>query len=135
MNAITLPRWLQRTTTMQLNSLDVTVVFALALKIHGTAEAVRHAAKRMRDKVCMEHRPKMRRLCQMPDDQVMRAATTIVQDVTDSLGILPGQPFESRILEAPRCHYRHMLLAGDPGARHWKCQHCSHTKPVDWRKP
>lgn len=134
MSAITLPRWLQRTTTMQLNSLDVTVIFALALKIHGTAEAVRQAAKRMRDKVCMEHRPKMRRLCQMHDDQVMRAATTIVQDVTDSLGILPGQPFESRILEAPRCHYRHMMLAGEPGARHWKCQHCSHTKPVDWRK-
>lgn len=136
MNAITLPAWLQRTTTMRMSNLDVTLAFALVLRNHGTADAVRKAARKMRDLCCMEHRPRMKTLANMAsDDQVMRVATAIVQDVTDFLGIHKGRLFEPKFTEAPRCHYKHMMLAGEPGARHWVCQHCSHTKPIDWRKP
>ncbi len=79
---ITLPRWLS-TQTMQLSSLDVAVAFALTLRIHGTADAVRTTAHRMRDKVCMEHRPKLRLLAREPDDaKVLTAATNITNRVT-----------------------------------------------------
>ena len=134
MNAVTLPRWLQRSAAARYDNLHVVTVFALVLRIHGTAAAIRNAARHMRDKVRVEHRQKMANLAQTPsDDQVLRIANTIVQDVTDFLGILPGQPFEQRLQDAPRCHYKHMRLAGEAGARHWKCQHCNHTKPINWR--
>ncbi|MFU7207688.1 hypothetical protein ACM75C_08505 [Pseudomonas aeruginosa] len=41
---IALPRWLLRTTTMQMHSVDVVLVMALVLQHHGTADAVRRAA-------------------------------------------------------------------------------------------
>ncbi|SDG87232.1 hypothetical protein SAMN05216588_101259 [Pseudomonas flavescens] len=134
MKAVTLPRWLERSATPRYDNLYVVTVFTLVLRIHGTAAAVRNAARHMRDKVRVEHRQKMANLAQTPsDDQVLRTANAIVQDGTDAMGILPGQPFEQRLQDAPRCHYKSMHLAGEPGARHWKCQHCQHTKPINWR--
>lgn len=133
MNAITLPRWLQSTATMQLRHVDIVVALALVLRLHGTAAAVRKAAMYMRTRIAMEHRPKMAYLARMPsDDRVLQVAHNIVQDGTDAWGILPGVPFMPNIQTAPRCHYKHMQLTGNPGARHWKCQCCSHTKPITW---
>lgn len=87
---ITLPRWLMSTTTMQMSSVDLVVVFALSLSIHGTADA----ARQMRDKVCMEHQPKLNLLARIEDDaKVMQAVVNIVQRATDQLGILPGVTF------------------------------------------
>ncbi|MFK8398122.1 hypothetical protein M2D07_006375 [Pseudomonas sp. BGr12] len=97
---IPLPRWLMKTQSMELNSVDVVVVMALVLRIHGTADAVRQLARRIRDKVCMEHRPKMRALARMEnDDQALRTALTIVQRATDALGIYPGQPFHVQSIQ------------------------------------
>ncbi len=82
------------TRTMGMTSVDVVVVLALVLALHGTAAAVRRAARQMADKVCMEQQPGMKRLAKVEDDaKVMAAATNIVQRATDQLGILPGQPF------------------------------------------
>ncbi|MFP9018766.1 hypothetical protein ACLI37_29340 [Pseudomonas aeruginosa] len=56
---IALPRWLLRTTTMQMHSVDVVLVMALVLQHHGTADGVRRAAGQFRDRGCAEHRAKM----------------------------------------------------------------------------
>lgn len=48
---ITLPRWLMNTRSMQLNSVDVVLIMALTLRIHGTADAIRQAARNIRFKV------------------------------------------------------------------------------------
>lgn len=132
---IKLPRWMTKTYSMQLNSVDVVLIMALSLRIHGTADAIRKAAMNIRFKVCMEHQPKMKALAKLKNDaDVIRCAIKIVQRATDAMGILPGEPFElipeDVIQDPPRCHMKPMLLAGEPGNRYWKCQHCSHTKPL-----
>lgn len=128
---IVLPRWLTRTRTMQMTSFDVVVVMALVLTIHGTPHAIRQAAHNLKDKVCMEHRAKMRALARMEDDAaVMRCATGMVEAATDSLGILVGERFPVRLIEPPRCHLKPMRLAGNSHYRYWKCQHCTHVKPI-----
>lgn len=136
MNAIPLPRWLMKTRTMQFNSVDVVLIMALTLRIHGTAEAIRKTAMSLRFKVCMEHQPRMKQLAKLDkDEEVILCAFNIVQRATDTLGILPGRLFEvippSVLQDPPKCHYNVMRLAGEPGKRHWQCQHCSHTKPVE----
>ncbi|EPB6485942.1 hypothetical protein ACRQ9B_006566, partial [Pseudomonas aeruginosa] len=94
---IALPRWLLRTTTMQMHSVDVVLVMALVLQHHGTADAVRRAAGQLRDRVCAEHRPKMTALMRMQDDAAaLQVALNIVQRATDALGILPGTAFPAR---------------------------------------
>lgn len=156
-NIITLPRFcasLQRRyvtrTADMMQPLDVALAMALVLRNHGTVNAVRAAAHRMATRVCMEQQPKLKaiarrptnlearrrdpgvRLNGVPDDEVLNVARNIVDRVTNALGIAPGVPFELFPLqEPPRCHWKPMRLAGEPGARHWKCQHCSHTKPVE----
>lgn len=159
-NVITLPRFcagLQRRYVTRtgdvLQPLDVALRMALVLRLHGTVEAVRAAAHVMAPQVCMEQQPKLKaiarrptnlearrrdpsvRLNGVPDDEVLNVARNIVERVTDALGIAPGVPFEvlpPAVLQAPpRCHWKPMRLAGEPGARHWRCQHCSHTKPVE----
>lgn len=42
---ITLPKWLTRTQSMQFNSVDVVLIMALTLRIHGTADAIRQTAR------------------------------------------------------------------------------------------
>ena len=132
---IKLPRWMTKTYSMQLNSVDVVLIMALTLRIHGTADAIRKTAMNIRFKVCMEHQPKMKALAKLKkDEDVIRCAINIVQRATDAMGILPGEPFEwipeDVIQNLPRCHFKPMRLSGEPGNRHWKCQHCSHTKPL-----
>ncbi|UXJ54852.1 DUF7740 domain-containing protein [Pseudomonas citronellolis] len=132
---VPLPRWLMNTRTMELNSLDVVLAVALVLQVHGTAEAVRQLAGRIRDKVCMEHRPKMRALARLQNDElVLQTALNIVQRATDVLGIHPGTPFPipgARLVEPPRCHDKPMRLAGEAGARHWACSCCTNTTPLE----
>lgn len=132
---VPLPRWLMNTRTMELNSLDVVLAMALVLQVHGTAEAVRQLAGRIRDKVCMEHRPKMRALARLQNDElVLQTALNIVQRATDALGIHPGTPFPipgARLVEPPRCHDKPMRLAGPAGARHWACSCCTNTAPLE----
>ncbi|MNQ65046.1 hypothetical protein D3C85_794910 [compost metagenome] len=130
---ITLPKWLQNTRTMQISSVDVVLIFALVLKIHGTPAAIRQTAMNIRFKVCMEHQPKMKMLAREKDDEkVMRCALTIVQRATDQLGILPGEVFlPKQEIQPPRCHMKPMRLAGYHSHRHWRCQHCTHTKPLE----
>lgn len=132
---IKLPRWLLNTSTMKLNSVDVILLMALSLKTHGTAEQIRQLARNIRDKVCMEHRPKMRALSKITDDSVvLGTAIKIVQRGTDALGILAGEVFEIRkppvLVEPPKCHLTPMRLAGYHDHRHWACKHCKHTKPL-----
>lgn len=134
--AILLPKWLMRTQSMQFNSVDVVLIMALTLRIHGTADAVRQTARNLRFKVCMEHQPKMKALAKLADDRAtLQSALNIVQRATDALGVLPGVPFEvlprALLIDPPRCHYKVMRLAGEAGARHWACQHCSHTKSLN----
>lgn len=133
---IALPRWLMNTRSMQLNSVDVVLIMALNLRIHGTADAIRQTARNIRFKVCKEHQPKMKQLANLEkDEEVILCAFNIVQRATDALGILPGKLFEfipvGIIQDPPRCHYKPMRLTGEPGDRHWKCQHCSKTKQLE----
>lgn len=133
---ITLPKWLTRTQSMQFNSVDVVLIMALTLRIHGTADAIRQTARNLRFKVCMEHQPKMKALAKLEkDEEVILCAFNIVQRATDAMGIHPGKLFEvlppAELQDPPRCHYKPMRLAGEPGRRHWQCQHCSHTKQIN----
>lgn len=86
-----LPRALTRTYSMEFNSISVVLVMAMVLREHGTPDAVRKAAGRLRDKVCMEHRTIMARLMRMSDDAVvMTVARNIANRGTDAMGVLPG---------------------------------------------
>lgn len=127
----------------------VALCLALTLRQHGTVDAVRATAKHLASRVCMEQQPRLRalsrrptnehahqrdprvRLNGVPDAQVLTVALNIVNRVCALTGVAPEQPFELLpLVEPPRCHYKPMRLAGTPDARHWKCQHCSHTKPI-----
>ncbi|HBO8679391.1 TPA: hypothetical protein L5B49_001609 [Pseudomonas aeruginosa] len=113
---IALPRWLLRTTTMQMHSVDVVLVMALVLQHHGTADAVRRAAGQLRDRVCAEHRPKMTALMRMQDDAAaLQVALNIVQRATDALGILPGTPFPA----GPVLTNRYLETQLAPGPYQW----------------
>lgn len=105
-NPITLPRWLQRTTSAQYNAIDLTLMLALSLKFHGTADAIRQLARDVRFTVCMEHQPKVKALARMESDQaVLQCAVNIVQRVTDALDIHPGVPVLAalgRVVEPPK---------------------------------
>lgn len=122
----------------KVNPLCWTVAMAWALKFHGTADAIRAIARRAKHDVCRPHQPKVKRLAAETDDaKVLRAAIDAVDGVCQVLGIEPEkhfpvkrpEPFE--LVEPPRCHMKPMRLAGYHKHRHWKCQHCSHTKPLD----
>lgn len=128
------PRQL-RTQSMRYNSITVVLVMGLVLREHGTADAVRRAAMDMSRKVAMEQQPRMKKLARLMDDEtVMRVALRIAQDGTDGMGIYPGEPFpvkqQKAPVEPPRCHMKPMKLSGYHRHRHWKCQHCAHTKPL-----
>ncbi|HEJ2488810.1 TPA: hypothetical protein SL179_002155 [Pseudomonas aeruginosa] len=113
---IALPRWLLRTTTMQMHSVDVVLVMALVLQHHGTADAVRRAAGQLRDRVCAEHRPKMTALMRMQDDvAALQVALNIVQRATDALGILPETAFPA----GPVLTNRYLETQLSPGPYQW----------------
>ncbi|WDM87500.1 hypothetical protein LG197_23245 [Pseudomonas asiatica] len=73
---------------------DVALAFALSLKFHDSADELRKLARRLVDKVCLEHQPNMKRLAREPDDaKVFDAALKIINRVCDLLDIGPGTRF------------------------------------------
>lgn len=73
---------------------DVAVAFALSLRFDDSADAVRSLARRLVDKVCLEHQPNLKRLSREPDDaKVFDAALKIINRVCDLLDIGPGTSF------------------------------------------
>ena len=73
---------------------DVAVAFALSLKFHDSADELRKLARRLVDKVCLEHQPNLKRLSREPDDAVVFAdALKVINRVCDLLEIGPGTRF------------------------------------------
>ncbi|AVD89614.1 hypothetical protein [Pseudomonas sp. SWI44] len=73
---------------------DVALAFALSLRMHDSADHLRRLARRLVDKVCLEHQPNMKRLAREPDDAKMfDAALKIINRVCDLLDIGPGATF------------------------------------------
>lgn len=73
---------------------DVALAFALSLRFDDSADAIRSLARRLVDKVCLEHQPNLKRLSREPDDaKVFDAALKIINRVCDLLDIGPGTTF------------------------------------------
>lgn len=73
---------------------DVAMAFALSLRMHDSADHLRRLARRLVDKVCLEHQPNMKRLAREPDDaEVFAAALKIINRVCYLLDIGPGATF------------------------------------------
>ncbi|BBT40926.1 hypothetical protein [Pseudomonas putida] len=73
---------------------DVALAFALSLRTHDSADHLRRLARRLVDKVCLEHQPNMKRLAREPDDaKVFDAALKIINRVCDLLEYAPGTRF------------------------------------------
>lgn len=73
---------------------DVALAFALSLRMHDSADHLRRLARRLVDKVCLEHQPNMKRLAREPDDaKVFDAALKIINRVCDLLEYAPGTAF------------------------------------------
>ena len=73
---------------------DVALAFALSLRVHDSADHLRRLARRLVDKVCLEHQPNMKRLAREPDDaKVFDAALKIINRVCDLLEYAPGTRF------------------------------------------
>jgi hypothetical protein len=73
---------------------DVALAFALSLKFHDSADELRKLARRLIDKVRLEHQPNMKRLAREPDDaKVFDAALKIINRVCDPLDISTGTRF------------------------------------------
>lgn len=141
-NVITLPRYVAKKrvyvtkTGGQWHPGDVALAFALCIRFHDSADAIRQLARRLADKVCREHQPNMRLLSRTTDDTaVWQAALNIITRVAEMWRLGP-EPFQRNTPpppppEAPRCHMKPMTQAGYHEHRHWKCQHCAHTKPLE----
>lgn len=73
---------------------DVALAFALSLRFDDSADEIRSLARRLVDKVCLEHQPNLKRLAREPDDaKVFDAALKIINRVCDLLDIGPGTRF------------------------------------------
>ncbi|WP_256806921.1 hypothetical protein [Pseudomonas kurunegalensis] len=73
---------------------DVALAFALSLRVHDSADHLRRLARRLVDKVCLEHQPNMKRLAREPDDaMVFDTALKIINRVCDLLEYAPGTRF------------------------------------------
>ncbi|WP_054881803.1 DUF7740 domain-containing protein [Pseudomonas sp. NBRC 111128] len=73
---------------------DVALAFALSLREHDSADHLRKLARRLVEKVCLEHQPNMKRLAREPDDaKVFDAALKIINRVCDLLEYAPGTRF------------------------------------------
>jgi len=121
------------------NRLSIALCLALTVRIHGTAEAVQATARRLVEKVRPEQQPNMKRLARggedVPTDKAIPFSIEFINLVCQAEGISPGVEFKPNPPppEPPRCHMTPMKLAGYHKHRHWRCRHCSHTKPLDWR--
>ncbi|HEY6612709.1 MAG TPA: hypothetical protein VIZ86_16465 [Pseudomonas sp.] len=138
------PKYLMDPKSARVNPMSYILAMAYALLDHGTPAAVRAAARRNVDGVFRPHQPGVKRVIrELTDDEVMTYARATVDGACDVLGFEPGKPFPVKkpladvveLVQPPRCHMKPMRLAGYHAHRHWKCQHCSHTKPLDWDKP
>lgn len=104
-NVISLPAWLSRkkqvvkkhyitSTGGDMTPDHIALVFALSLRIHGTADAIRDTARTIVDKVCREHKPNMKRLAREPKDElVFDVVLKIINRVTEKLDIDAQDPF------------------------------------------
>lgn len=73
---------------------DVALAFALSLRMHDSADHLRRLARRLVDKVCLEHQPNMKRPAREQDDAVVFAdALRVINRVCDLLDISPGTRF------------------------------------------
>ncbi|MBO2889523.1 hypothetical protein [Pseudomonas asiatica] len=99
---VTLPGWLKSPVKKLYNTRsggqyrpdDVALAFALSLRFHDSADHLRRLARRLVDKVCLEHQPNMKRLAREPDDaKVFDAALKIINRVCDLLEYAPGTAF------------------------------------------
>lgn len=73
---------------------DVALAFALSLRAHDSADALRSLAHRLVEKVSLERQPDMKRLAREPNDElVFDAALCIVNRVCDLQGYGPGTTF------------------------------------------
>jgi hypothetical protein len=99
---VTLPNWMKAVKKHyitrsggQYQPEDVALSFALSLRYHDSADELRALARRLVDKVCLEHQPNMRRLAREPDDAlVFDAALKIINRVCDLMGYGPDTQFE-----------------------------------------
>jgi hypothetical protein len=98
---VTLPSWMTSVRKLyntrsggQYQPDDVALAFALSLRIHDSADELRSLARRLVDKVCLEHQPNMKRLSREPDDaKVFDAALKIINRVCDLLDVGTGTEF------------------------------------------
>ncbi|WAP61868.1 hypothetical protein OZ911_18290 [Pseudomonas fortuita] len=73
---------------------DVALAFALSLRIFDSADHLRRLARRLVDKVCLEHQPSMKLLYREQDDEkVFEVALRIINRVCDLQGYVPGRRF------------------------------------------
>ena len=79
------------------NSLAVALAFALALREHGTPEAVQATAHRLVSKVPMEKQPNMKRLARgidIPKDKAIPCAVEVIDAVCRAQVISPEVEFK-----------------------------------------
>jgi hypothetical protein len=99
---ITLPRWMQpRPKKVYVTRSggkympeDVALSMALVLRFHDSADELRALARRLIDKVCLEHQPNMKRLAREPDDEtVFVRSLVIINRVCDMMKYAPEHTF------------------------------------------
>lgn len=98
---VTLPSWMTSVKKLyntrsggQYRPEDVALAFALSLRAHDSADELRSLARRLVEKVCLEHQPNLRRLARESDDAlVFDAALRIINRVCDLLSYDPGTEF------------------------------------------
>ncbi|WP_236066356.1 hypothetical protein [Pseudomonas alliivorans] len=92
---VTLPSWMKSVKKLyntrsggQYRPDDVALAFAVSLRMYDSADQLRALARRLVDKVCLEHQPNMKRLSREPDDaKVFDAALKIINRVCQLLDV------------------------------------------------
>ncbi|KPY83710.1 hypothetical protein RA263_14520 [Pseudomonas syringae pv. tagetis] len=92
---VTLPGWMKSVRKLyntrsggQYRPDDVALAFAVSLRLYDSADHLRALARRLVDKVCLEHQPNMKRLSREPDDaKVFDAALKIINRVCHLLDV------------------------------------------------
>lgn len=100
-NAITLPAYLSIKPRKYITRSggkytpdDVALRFALSIRIHNSADALRALARTLVPLVCLEHQPNMKLLSRTKDDdKVFGAALNIINRVCDLMQLAPGSTF------------------------------------------
>ncbi|WP_024647780.1 hypothetical protein [Pseudomonas syringae] len=92
---MTLPGWMKSVKKLyntrsggQYRPDDVALAFAVSLRLYDSADHLRALARRLVDKVCLEHQPNMKRLSRELDDaKVFDAALKIINRVCQFLDV------------------------------------------------